>query len=111
MGRGHLCGLPHLLTWGPVGSARGREGSRGRTWLPTAHKLAACTAGVDLNPLLELEGQLPASAERTRSCSGFWERAGQAAELARLLVPRKEGARGGRQSGLGGRGQASWGRS
>ena len=54
---------------------------------------------------------LSASAERTRGCPGFWERLGQQAELAKLLMPRKEGAGEAAKAGWGGRGRASWGRS
>lgn len=87
---------PHTHTRGFAGQSRGREATQGRTRLP-----AACTAGADLNPLPESEGTLSASAERTRGCPGFWERLGQGAELARLLMPRKERARRSRQSRLG----------
>lgn len=101
MGKGGLCGTalptpPPTHTRGSSGQSRGREATQGRTWLP-----AACTAGADLNPLPESAGTLSASAERTRGCLGFWERLGRRAELARLLMPRKEGARRGRQSRLG----------
>ena len=83
-----------------------REATQGRTRLP-----AACTAGADLNPLPESEGTLSASAERIRGCPGFWERLGQQAELAKLLMPRKEGAGEAAKAGWGRRGRASWGRS
>ena len=114
MGRDRLCGTarptrPPLQHTHP-GALQGREGDRkrprGRTWLP-----AACTAGADLNPLPESEGTLSASAERTRGCPGFWEWLGQQAELAKLLMPRKEGAGEAAKAGWGGRGRASWGRS
>lgn len=59
----------------------------------------------------ESEGKCSASAERTAGCPGFGERLGQGAELARLLVPGKEGAAEAAKAGWGGRGRASWGRS
>lgn len=88
------------------GAIRSRSG--GRPWLPAAHTPA-------LSPLScsrpESEGKCSASAERTAGCPGFGERLGQGAELARLLVPGKEGAAEAAKAGWGGRGRASWGRS
>lgn len=91
----------HLGLYGAV-HWEGWKGARPGSLLP-AHPLPAQLEQIETHYLSQ-RGKLSAAqsrAECTRSCPGFGEQAGQGAELARPLVPRKEGALRGCQSGLG----------